>query len=171
LTGVRHAWTFDDMFSTYATQGIPAKIKGHFTREELHDLAQTNIESLKEYSYFTFARVDGKKQHDFFGEPTDYWLDYDPKATALTLHFTLPLKKAVSTKDLVLEVYDPEFFVDFGLADAEPIKLSGAPVGCTLTTEKPHDESFAPSQRGYNLSEINIGMGMSFANKISVQCP
>ncbi len=25
ITGVRHAWTFDDMFSTYALQGIETK--------------------------------------------------------------------------------------------------------------------------------------------------
>ena len=28
VTGVRHAWTFDDMFSAFATQGIEAKTKG-----------------------------------------------------------------------------------------------------------------------------------------------
>ncbi len=27
VTGVRHAWTFDDMFSTYALQGIETKTK------------------------------------------------------------------------------------------------------------------------------------------------
>lgn len=170
LTGVRHAWTFDDMFSSYATRGVPAKTKGHFTREELHDLAQTNIESLKEYRYFTFAKIDGKKQSGLFSEPTDYWLDYDAAKTALTLHFTLPLKKPTATGQFVLEVYDPEFFIDFGLADNNPIKLSGAPASCTFTMEKPHDESFAPSQRTDNMSEINAGMGMNFANKIAVQC-
>src|SRR5438552_1236648 len=34
-TGVRHHWTFDDMFSVFVTQGIDAKTKGEFTREEL----------------------------------------------------------------------------------------------------------------------------------------
>jgi len=33
VTGVRHAWTFDDMFSTYALQGIEAKVKGAYSRE------------------------------------------------------------------------------------------------------------------------------------------
>ena len=60
ITGVRHAWTFDDMFSTYALQGIETKTKGVYTREELAPLAQTNVESLKEFAYFTFAKSDGK---------------------------------------------------------------------------------------------------------------
>ena len=38
ITGVRHAWTFDDMFSTYALQGIETKTKGVYSREELAPL-------------------------------------------------------------------------------------------------------------------------------------
>src|SRR3979409_315532 len=40
ISGVRHAWTFDDMFSTYALQGLETKTKGVFSREELAPLAQ-----------------------------------------------------------------------------------------------------------------------------------
>ena len=61
ITGVRHTWTFDDMFSTYALQGIETKTKGVYTREELAPLAQTNVESLREFGFFTFAKADGKK--------------------------------------------------------------------------------------------------------------
>jgi ABC-type uncharacterized transport system substrate-binding protein len=104
VTGVRNIWTFDDMYSAYATTGIQAKVKGQFTRAELQPLARLNVESLKEYAYFTYARTDGKKQKDAFLAPVDYWLDYDPKATVLTLHFTLPFKqgagKAARHRDL-----------------------------------------------------------------------
>src|ERR1041384_7993165 len=54
ITGVRHAWAFDDMFSAFATQGLDAKKKGEFTREELAPLAEVNVSSLKEYDYFTY---------------------------------------------------------------------------------------------------------------------
>ena len=40
ITGVRHAWTFDDMFTTYALQGIETKTKGVYTREQLAPLAK-----------------------------------------------------------------------------------------------------------------------------------
>lgn len=174
LTGVRHAWTFDETFSAFATQGLSAKTKGHFTREELQPLAQTNIESLKEYRYFTYAMVDGKKQKNAFNEPVDYWLEFDPKKTELTLHLTLPLKTPLSARQLVIEVYDPEFFVDFGLAEGNPVKLVGAPPQCAVSTEKPYDSSFqsTPTLKGlFASSEANVGMGMSFANKLTVQCP
>src|SRR6202163_5017910 len=103
VTGVRHAWTFDDMFSTYALQGIETKTKGVYSREELAPLAQTNVESLKEFGFFTFAKADGKKEK--FLEPVDYYLEH--KDGALVLHFTLPFKTPFKTKALALEIFDP----------------------------------------------------------------
>src|SRR5260370_26328354 len=116
ITGVRHAWAFDDMFSTYALQGIETKTKGVYSREELAPLAQTNVESLKDFAYFTFAKADGRKEK--FQEPVDYFLEY--KDAALTLHFTLPLKTPVKPKELALEVFDPSVFIDFGCAKKNP---------------------------------------------------
>jgi ABC-type uncharacterized transport system substrate-binding protein len=169
ISGVRHAWTFDDMFATYALQGIETKTKGVYSREELAPLAQTNVESLKEFAYFTFAKADGKKEK--FVEPVDYYLDYDN--TALTLHFTLPLKAPVKPKQLVLEVYDPSFFIDFSLADKNPVKLVGAPAACQMKFERPSDGSAGAQQLGEQnfLSGANANYGAMFANKITVDCP
>jgi ABC-type uncharacterized transport system substrate-binding protein len=174
VTGVRHAWTFDDMFSAYATQGLEQKTKGTFTREELAPLAKVNVESLKEYAYFTYARVDGKRRRDAFVDPVDYFLEYDPKETVLTLHFTLPFKTPVNAKSIEIEVYDPEFFIDFGFAEKDPVRLVSAPAQCTAAVEKPHDDNFSSSLRldkNFMTSEANIGMGANFANKIAVTCP
>ena len=170
ITGVRHAWTFDDMFSTYATQGLESKTKGVFTREELQPLAQTNVESLKEFAYFTFAKQDGKKWR--FGEPVDYYLEQD-KEGALTLHFLLPVRMPVKVGDLSLEVYDPEYFIEFSLAQSDPITLAGAPASCKLGVERPSEAS-ATQKR---LSEDNFAngdtsnYGAMYANKIRVTCP
>ena len=169
MTGVRHAWTFDDMFSTYALQGIETKVKGVYSREELAPLAQTNVESLKEFDFFTFAKADGKKET--FLEPVDYFLEY--KDAALTLHFTLPLKTPAKPKALALEVFDPAFFIDFKFADKDPIRLVGAPAACQLKFQRPNDGT-ATAQR---LNEDNFAngdnsnYGAMFANKITVQCP
>ena len=109
VTGVHHAWTFDDMFSAFAVQGLDRKTKGTFSREELAPLAKVNVESLKEYGYFTHAKVNGKRQKDAFADPIDYWLGYNPKDTVLTLHSTLQFKTPVKVQALDLEIYDPEF--------------------------------------------------------------
>lgn len=169
VTGVRHAWTFDDMFSAYAVQGLEGKTKGTYSREELAPLAQTNVESLKEYAYFTFARADGKKER--FLEPIDYFLDY--KDTVLTLHFTLPLKNPVKPKQLMLEVFDRSFFIDFKMTDKDPVKLVGAPAGCQMKLERPNDGTASAQKLNEQtfMNGENQNFGLMFANKITVDCP
>ena len=171
ITGVRHHWAFDDMFSAFATQGLDSKEKGKFTREELAPLAKVNVESLKEYDYFTYVTADGKKSPLTDPLP-DYRLDYND--TILTLNFTLPLKTPVKAKELKIEVYDPTIFVDFAWAKEAPVHLVGAP-NCKADVVKPREMTYA---EGKALSAIpadqtNTTMlwGAMFANKILVHCP
>ena len=112
-TGVRYDWAFDDLFSAFALQGLKARKAGEFTRQELAPLAQENVTSLKEYRYFTYVKVNGKKVE--VGEPADYYLDYERKTGVLTLHFTLAFKTPIKARQFNIEVYDPEFFIDFEL--------------------------------------------------------
>src|ERR1041385_5964084 len=128
ISGVRHAWTFDDMYSAFATQGLEQKKKGEFTTEELQPLAKVNVESLKEYDFFTYAKANGKDVT--FAHPVEYSLEFDPKETVLTLHFVLPLKAPLKAKTLNLEVFDPSYFVDFALAEKDAVSLEKAPNGC-----------------------------------------
>jgi len=171
ITGIRHAWAFDDMFSTFATQGLESKEKGKFTREELAPLAKVNVESLKEFDYFTFAMADGKKVQLTDPAP-GYWLDY--KDQVLTLNFLLPFKTPVKAKELKIEIYDPSIFVDFAFAKDKPVRLAGAPK-CKLDVVLPREMTFA---EGKALSQIpadekntTMTWGAQFASKILVQCP
>jgi ABC-type uncharacterized transport system substrate-binding protein len=172
VTGVRHAWAFDDMFSAFATQGLESKEKGKFTREELAPLAKVNIESLKEYDYFTYAMADGKKVEMTDPLP-DYWLDYTDQI--LTLHFTVPLKTPVKAKKFSVDIYDQTIFVDFAFDKAKPAHLVDAPAGCKLQVALPREMTFA---EGKKLADIPadqqntaMAIGAEFANKILVNCP
>ena len=149
MTGVRHNWTFDDMFSSYALQGIHHAKKGQYTRDELASLA--HVDSLKEYDYFTYARADGKKLK--FADAVDYWLEY--KNAALTLHFTLPMRAAASAKTMKIEIYDPSIFVDFEFAKDKPVSLSGAPQ-CALTYDLPHQPTPAEQARLSQLDAVPL---------------
>jgi ABC-type uncharacterized transport system substrate-binding protein len=172
VTGVRHNWTFDDVFSVFATQGLQSKKRGVFTREELAPLADVNVTSLKEYAFFTFAKADGKKLQ--LGGPVDYYLEYDPKRTVLTLHFTLPFKTPVKAKQLNVDIYDPTYFVDFAFAEKSPITLVGGPAACKLSIARPQDAT-AQAQRlpetFFNSLDASGGWGTQFANKVAVTCP
>ncbi len=143
MTGVRHRWTFDEMFSAYATQGLDTDGDGILTREELQPLAQVNVEFLDEFDFFTF--LDLGEGYGEFTDPVDYWLDFDGEV--LTLNFTLPLAQPLMMDDreVSIQVYDPSFFVDFALAETETAELVGAPSNCELEVERaePLDPSIA----------------------------
>jgi ABC-type uncharacterized transport system substrate-binding protein len=168
VTGVRHAWTFDDMFSTFATQGLETKTKGVFSREELQPLAEVNVTSLKEYDYFNYAKADGKKTA--FTDPVDYYLEH--KDSLLVLHFTLPLKTPVKAQSIDLEVFDPAYFVDFTFAEKDAVALKGAPAQCKASLSKPQDAALPPAGRLGQAAEMTPpgNWGAQFANKISVKC-
>ena len=170
VTGVQHAWTFDDMFSSFATQGLESKKKGEFTRQELAPLAEVNVTSLKDFDFFTNARTDGKKA--VFGDPVDYYLEY--KDNLLTLNFMLPLKAPVKAKNLQLDIYDPTYFVDFTFAEKDPVALKGAPATCKFAVIRPNDPASQGKQVGeafFNSLGSSSEYGAQFANKIAVTCP
>ncbi len=173
VTGVRHAWTFDDMYSAFATQGLESKKKGEFTPEELQPLAKVNVESLKEYDFFSYAKANGKDVT--FVEPVEYRLEFNSKDTMLTLHFLLPLKTPVKAQTFNLDVFDQAYFVDFSLAEKNAVSLEKAPAGCQINLTKPQEMTKDMAQR---LAQIPPGgqipansYGAAFSNKISVKCP
>ena len=158
------------MFSTFATQGLESKEKGKFTKEELAPLAEVNVTSLKEFDYFTFAKVDGKKTK--LVDPVDYWLDFTNGL--LTLHFTLPLKTPAKARALEIAVFDPTIFVDFAFAPADAVALVGAPAECKLSVAAagsiPNDGR-APGEAFFNSLDAQSNYGAQYANKIAVKCP
>lgn len=133
MTGVYHRWTFDEMFSAYASQGLETE-DGELTRESLQPLAQVNVESLHEFDYFTF--LDMGEAPAQFVDPVEYWLEHDGQR--LTLHFTLPLDEPLmmDARSVSIEVYDPSFFVDFTPAETEAAALHNAPDYCTLEVDE-----------------------------------
>ena len=135
VDGVRNDWVFDEMYSAFAVQGL-AKPGQLATSAQLAPLAKTNVDSLKEFDYFTYAKSDGRTVR--FAPPVDYTLEERPDKRVV-LHFTLPLATPLKTgRYLSLQVYDPTYFVDFELAAKDPVQLAGAPAGCSKSVLGPN---------------------------------
>jgi ABC-type uncharacterized transport system substrate-binding protein len=171
---IRHAWTFDEAYSAYVTQGLDKNRDGRLDPDELHELAKLNAESLSEYGYFSILKADGAKQE--FATPRDPSMTYENGQA--TLRFVLPLKApAAARKALALEVYDPTFFVAFAIAEGnDAVTLARAPQGCQTTVTRAKGLEAAAS--GQNLSEqffaqldAASNFGASFANRVLVLCP
>jgi ABC-type uncharacterized transport system substrate-binding protein len=175
VTGVQQHWTFDEAFSAYATQGLDQNGDGVYSRQELAPLAQTNVENLKDFGYFTFARLGGKEL--LFRDPVNYYLDY--KNNQLTLNFFLPLSspQMQGKKALAVQIYDPTYYVAFTMATGAASTV-GSPQGCAVNLVLPKPPSDAQKTAALQLDEAyfsaldaNKNFGAQFANNILVNCP
>ena len=175
MTAVRNIWQFDDAFSEYAIQGLDKDDDGKLSDAELKPLAKVNVDSLKDFDFFTYLTV--AKNTATFVPPEEYWLEFH--GGRLTLFFTLPLKKPVAVgPKTMLEIFDPEYFVAFEFAKTNPVKLDGAPAGCTAVHHPPKaldDATMAilaqiPADQ-HDLPPDLVEAASSLANYIAVNCP
>lgn len=135
MTAIRHVWQFDEAFTAFAVQGLDANGDGKLTDDELKPLAKVNVESLREYRYFTNLKINGR--HIAVVPPTEYWLEFH--SGRLTLFYTLPLKTPVAPgPNTTLEVFDPEYFVAFDFVKGHELTLENAPASCKTVVKPPH---------------------------------
>ena len=176
ITGFRHTWTFDEGYTNFAIDGLDTNGDGIYSEEELKPLAETNIEALKEFEYFTFA---------FMGEtklptkaPVDYRLNYKDKL--LTLTFTLPLEKPVpyeKIKDFSFAVYDPGMYVSLTFTGKTPVRIASAkPVACAARVgdrdtakAKAKAKETTLAQLGENIDPAS-NLGYQYAERVTIQC-
>ncbi|MBA2126614.1 DUF1007 domain-containing protein [Hyphomicrobium methylovorum] len=138
VTGVDHIWSFDDAYSVMALEGLDTNNDGNYDEKELAELLKVNMEGLKEFNYFTVAKLGADKLT--FKPPTNERLEYKNKV--LSLHFRLTLEKPVPAKaeGLTFAVFDPSFFIAFEPEKTDSVKLASAPAGCSATMIDPDAE-------------------------------
>jgi ABC-type uncharacterized transport system substrate-binding protein len=160
------------MYSAFVTEGQSQDGK-LMTKEELAPLAKSNVESLAEFDYFTFAKAAG--QNIEFAAPQDYSLE-EREDKRVVLRFTLRLKTPASAaKAFSFQVYDPTDFVAFEMDDRDPVSLAGAQKGCsvnvlganplaTADSKKLSESFFSGLSPGYDF-------GVKLASRVIVACP
>jgi ABC-type uncharacterized transport system substrate-binding protein len=172
ITGFRHRWTFDELYTTMAIQGLDANNDGTYDRKELAELAQVNMDGLKEFDYFTQSRLGGQPLKN--GAPKDYWLEH--KDGVLSLNFVLPLAQPVlaEAEGFSFAVSDPSYFIAFDLAKDQPIKLSdGAPPGCQASVVAAEQDKAEIERLGKAFQQELGGAAANFgvARQIAINCP
>lgn len=172
ITGFRHRWAFDELYTTMAVQGLDTNNDGAYDRKELSELAQVNMDGLKEFNYFTQARLGTQALKT--DAPKDYWLEY--KDGVLSLNFVLPLAQPVlaEAEGFSFAVSDPSYFIAFDLAKDQPIRLSeGAPAGCHANVVSAEQDKAELERLGQAFQQELGGaaMGIGVAKSIAVSCP
>jgi ABC-type uncharacterized transport system substrate-binding protein len=174
MTEISHAWQFDQAFSEFAVQGLDANDDGELDGNELKPLAEINVTSLKEFEFFSYLTIGADRA--ILLPPRKYWLEFENGR--LTLFFTLPLEapKVVAARAM-LEVFDREYFVEFGFPESQPVRLVGAPAGCGMRHHAPEEldartmailGGIPPEQR--ELPPDLVQAVSSLANYVAVTC-
>ncbi len=173
IAGLEQAWTFDEFYTQMAIEGLDKNGDGKYDREELAELAKVNIDGLKEFNYFTSAKLGADEVK--FKPPVDYWLEYNDQKI-LTLHFTLPFEKPVpaDAAGFAFSVADPSYFIAFDFAKNDPIKLGpGVPPGCAATISDPSEndaDAQKLNQAFANALGNNGSSGFGMAKSVAVHC-
>ena len=172
MTGIAHDWTFDEMYSAFATQnlGKPGEL---VKREDFAQIAEENAGQLAQIGYYTVMKIGGKQVD--FGNVVDYWMEERPDHL-VTFHVVLPLKTPTSPGKFVsMMVSDPEFFVDFEFDDKDPVKLVNPPSGCSVSITHPAPLDVADSKKLNESFFTNLspgaGFGFKLASRAIIACP
>ena len=175
IVAITHVWTFDAPFSAFATQGLDKNGDGKLTTTELAPLAQTNMDSLAYYGFFTSLIIKGTAVA--LASPQDYYLTM--KNGRLTLHYTLPLKTPQSPLGKIeLKVFDPEYFVAYDFSNHTKLVLKDAPATCRPSFSPPHKLDDAIMARiaavpadQHDLPETLSRATDPLASRFYVECP
>ena len=169
ITGLDHVWTFDDMYTTMAIEGLDKNNDGIYSREELAELAKVNMDGLKDFDYFTYANLGAGALK--FSLPQDPWLEHTNGI--LRLHFRLPLAAPVpaGAEGFAFSIYDPSFFIAFEPEKTGAVKLAtGAPKGCKIGFREPNADANSDELKAKLLDDAfaqqlgqttNIGSGFT----------
>jgi ABC-type uncharacterized transport system substrate-binding protein len=138
VSGVDHVWSFDDSYAAMALEGLDTNNDGKYDQHELEPLLKVNMDGLKEFKYFTVAKLGDEELT--FNPPTSAHLEYTNGV--LRLFFHLPLAKPVlaDAEGLTFAVFDPSYFIDFEPEQTNAVKLASAPAGCAATVLDPDAE-------------------------------
>lgn len=176
IKGIDLEWTFDDAYTQMALDGLDVDGDGLYSQDELAPLTKENIESLKDYEYFTVMRANGEQQK--IGAVTDFGQIWSNNK--LTLHLQVPLEKPIDpkTQEFTFKVYDPEFFIAIDYVKDDPVDVVGKmPAACKLVVKPvPTDAELDQtrtmlSTKGADWKPENAeDFGAMFAQAVSIAC-
>lgn len=176
VTAMNLAWTFDDGYAQMALDGLDTNGDGVYSQDELAQLTQENIGSLKDYDFFTVIRFNGQKQR--LGQVTEFGQIHSNGR--LQLYFQVPLATPLDpTKgEIVAKVYDPDFFIAIDYVKDDPVTAIGAiPQNCEIVL-KPVPTNAEVEQTRAMLAtkdrdwkpDTEEDFGALFAQPVTVQC-
>jgi ABC-type uncharacterized transport system substrate-binding protein len=133
VKGLEILWTFDDAYAQEALSTFTPQPDGSYSQAELDALTRENVESLKDYGYFTLMRFNSEKQPIGNVDPSmakNVW-----KNGKLSLLLFVPLRTPLDPRKgtFTAKVFDPEYYIAIDYRQTEPFQVKGQPPpGCKV---------------------------------------
>lgn len=173
VTGLRVHWLFDEFYTFYAIEEFDQDGDGQPDEDNLWKLAVVNLESLAEYGYFTFIKVDGVAPAT--GQVTEYDTFMDGERLVLIFTVDLLVPADPRSHQVTYAVYDPTYYIEITHAarSEDPIRFEGAaPEGCSFELRYPDPDEdilfFAATLD--QTQSAGDGLGVYFAEEVAVLC-
>jgi ABC-type uncharacterized transport system substrate-binding protein len=174
-TGVRISWTYDDLYSLYIVgdMGLDPDWDGKLTPEEEAKLAGFDMKWDPGFPGDTYALTGGAALD--LSRPSDWTASYAGGKITSTHLRTFAAPVAVGTAPLILQAYDPGYYVAYSIP-GDPVVTGGT--GCTARTFVP-DLGEAERQLMEALSEYTPdvdleaafpAVGANFAEEVRLTC-
>lgn len=171
MTAIQNIWTYDSMYSNFAARDIDSNKDGTISKDELAAFAESQIEALAEHNYFTTVTAPAGFE---FGPAQSVAVEKLGDGR-LKLTFTAPFKAPLAfNKQAVIEIFDPNFFAYFTIADGG-VRLIGAREACTTAVTGPQPIDLRNTRSipsvFWQALDGSKAAGQQFVNRITVTCP
>ena len=140
VSALRQSWLFDELFSTYALQGMKRDKEGQVPSAELEKITSEWMTSLAEPESHFFTKITHSGKPFAFGAPKNARTTWNPKVSQLVLSFELPVEPPikVDAKGIEIDIQDPGYFVAFDYkGGAGAFKGVDAPAQCKFAYMPP----------------------------------
>jgi ABC-type uncharacterized transport system substrate-binding protein len=166
LTRIHYDWTFDDLYSAFAIQGLQRE-QGRPSRQALAKLAREMVERLDEVNFFTQALAPDHELQPLGAENVEAHFESD----RLRLSFTLAMRSFTGAATQVdLRVFDPQYMVAMSLT--EKLRIEGPP-HCRLDLRKPGSLDSSDMRQlddSIRTNQLPDGFGAKLASMIRMDC-
>jgi len=112
VTGLRQRWTFDEFYTLMAIQGLDTNNDGVYSREELAELAKVNMEALKQFDFYTHARLGEQKLA--LAPAAEAWLEHGKARRPAGMPSAAPPADAAPAPPVPKSEPKPGFFGQLG---------------------------------------------------------
>ena len=147
MDGLRINWTFDKFFSESFISDYDKNRNKKFDKNEIVKIKAEAFESLKDYNYFSYFIVSGKKIK--VNTVKDFSADISPKKKLIyNFYICFKTNKISPAREFIFGVFDETIFTDIAFEKKNPVvitpsNMSGAVSYKILDNSKKHDYSRA----------------------------